>query len=160
MTPQEFITTYKNDIIRACLGTPIFPSVKMAQMALETGWGAHKVGNNMFGIKATGSHTPYWKGAKIESNTAEYIAGQAGTYKEPFRLYNSIEDSIIDHNHLLIQNTRYATVLAASTPEIQAMALQSAGYATDPNYAQKLKSIINQHNLKELDQTKKFSAGR
>lgn len=158
--PASFISTYKTPIIRACLATPIYPSVKMAQMALETGWGKHKIGNNMFGIKATGSPTPYWSGASISSSTSEYISGTAGLYKEPFRLYDSIEDSIKDHNHLIIQNVRYASVLAAKTPEDQARALQNSGYATDPAYAKKLISIINQHNLKQLDETKKFSAGR
>lgn len=157
MKPVEFIATYENDILTATIGTNIFPSVKMAQMALETGWGKSKIGNNMFGIKAVGRHSPYWTGATITAQTQEYISGSPGTYREPFRQYETIADSIKDHNHFLINNPRYrnAGVFAAATPEAQAQALQAAGYATDPRYAEKLISIINANNLKRIDQKKK-----
>jgi len=156
--PATFIATYRAPIIRSTIGTGIFPSVKMAQAALETGWGKSSIGNNLFGIKARGNHSPYWKGHAITADTTEYIQGEAGIYKEGFRVYNSIEDSIRDHTHFLQTNPRYKAnnVFAAETPEAQAMALQTAGYATDPNYATKLINIINQHNLKELDEKKKI----
>lgn len=49
-----------------------------------------------------------------------------------------------DYVKLLTQNPRYAHVAAAQSPEQGAHALQKAGYATDPQYAQKLVSVIQQ----------------
>lgn len=154
MTPQEFIKTYSGPIIDATKGTPLLPSVKMAQAALETGWGKHVIGdaNNMFGIKATGSPNEYWDGSKVNANTAEYYNGVRGRYNLDFRKYRSLQDSIKDHSRLLMTLPRYAPVRSANTAEGQARALQSSGYATSPNYADMLIDIINKWNLKALDQ--------
>lgn len=152
---QDFINSYQDAIINACIGTPLFPSVKMAQCILETGWGKRIVGNNLFGIKGRGYKTPYWDGSVIYANTQEYTNGSAGIYNEPFRNYKTQEDSVKDHNHLLLTLSRYQDVRQAKTPEEQANALQKNGYATDPNYASKLINLINRYNLKTLDQKKK-----
>ena len=61
-----------------------------------------------------------------------------------------------DHTYFLQQYKRYANVFTAKTPEEQANALQNAGYATDPNYAGKLISIINTYNFKRFDEKKKL----
>jgi len=152
----DFINKYSGAVITACDGTGIFPSVKMAQMILETGWGKSKVGNNMFGIKAAGKKSPYWNGAAIKADTTEFIQGESGTYNMAFRKYDSIESSIKDHTNFLQQNSRYASagVFTAKTPQEQAQALQSAGYATAPNYAASLISVIKSYNLENLDKKK------
>lgn len=156
MTTQDFINTYSTPIIEACKGTTLFPSVKLAQAALETGWGKSVIGEakNMFGIKARGANTPYWKGAFVMKSTQEYTNGAYHTVSEPFRKYISLADSIRDHTYFLQQNPRYASVFKAKTPEEQANALFACGYATDPPYAAKLISIINSNNLISLDQKK------
>lgn len=151
---QAFLDKYADAITIACDGTGIFPSVKIAQAALETGWGMHIVGNNMFGIKATGSTNAYWHGDKVTAGTTEEVNGVPVSITSNFRKYNTVSDSIRDHNQLLINNTRYANVLSAKTPEEQCRALQSAGYATDSSYAQKLISTINANNLKRYDKKK------
>jgi len=149
----DFISEYKREVVNSTIGTGIFPSVKMAQAGLETGWGASKPGNNLFGIKASGGTSPYWNGEKVMSNTQEYIDGVAGTYNLAFRKYKSITDSIRDHSYFLRVNDRYANagVFTAETPEDQARALKAAGYATSPTYAEALIGIINQYGLKSLD---------
>ena len=156
MTTQDFINTYSAPIIDACKGTTLFPSVKLAQAALETGWGASVIGEakNMFGIKGRGAHTPFWNGDVVNKNTQEFTNGAYQTVTEPFRKYNSLADSIRDHTYFLQQNKRYIPVFEAKTPEDQAIALFDCGYATDPPYASKLMSIINSHNLISLDQKK------
>ncbi|MDL2309022.1 glucosaminidase domain-containing protein [Bacteroidales bacterium OttesenSCG-928-C03] len=156
MTAQEFIRKYGDEMVIATNGTPLFPSVKMAQAALETGWGKSTVGpaNNMFGIKATGANTPYWDGSAYSATTQEVVNGNTYTITDGFRMYKTMSDSIRDHSYLLTTLNRYKPVLTAVTPEDQARALQSCGYATDPNYASKLISIINMNNLKELDKKK------
>lgn len=152
---QAFLDKYADAITIACDGTGIFPSVKIAQAALETGWGQHIVGNNMFGIKAQGDPTPYWHGEKVAAGTTEVLNGQTVHITSNFRKYATVSDSISDHNLLLINNSHYANVLSAKTPEEQCRALQSADYATGSSYAQKLISTINANNLKRYDLKKK-----
>lgn len=154
MTPTEFLRTYGSVFSVACLGTGLFPSVKLAQAALESGWGKYTAGNNMFGIKAAGQHTPYWHGSYVSSRTSEYENGSYVQQTSKFRKYDTIGDSVKDHTYFLQQYRRYKPVFEAKTPEEQAKALQSAGYATDPNYSGKLISIINTYNLKQFDEKK------
>lgn len=155
MTPEAFFKKYELSFILACVGTSIFPSVKAAQAALETGYGKSPTsGNNMFGIKAKGVKTPYWQGESTTETTREVIDGQSVVISDGFRKYSTVEDSIKDHTYFLQSNHRYAAVFAATTPEQQAQALQAAGYATDPNYASSLISIINKYSLKSLDKKK------
>ena len=153
---KEFINKYSEPIIFSTTGTPLFPSVKMAQAALETGWGDSTVGaaNNLFGIKATGSLTPYWKGDMVNASTPENYGNGNVIIRDNFRAYATVQDSIKDHSHLLLTLSRYAPVRNAKTPEEQARELQRCGYATGANYSDKLISIINQHNLKDLDKKK------
>ncbi|GAB7196602.1 hypothetical protein OS31_29630 [Dickeya oryzae] len=61
-----------------------------------------------------------------------------------FRVYGSYLEALNDYAKLLTQNPRYAGVSAAATAEQAAVALQQAGYATDPAYAKKLVSMIQQ----------------
>ncbi len=153
MKPQEFIDTFKNSFKRATKGTPLFTSVKLAQAALETGWGRNTINgaNNMFGIKATGNTTPYWNGDKILAGTKEDYGNGQISISDYFRKYKSLEDSIRDHSHLLMSLDRYAPVRNATTAEEQARQLQACGYATATNYADSLINIINQYNLKQYD---------
>lgn len=117
----------------------------MAQAALESGWGQREIltqdgrpSHNLFGIKATGG----WKGRTTEITTTEYVNGTAHKVKAKFRVYDSYAHAMSDYASLLTRNPRYEKVANAPTPEHAAKALQAAGYATDPNYAQKLISII------------------
>jgi len=105
-----------------------------AQSALETGYGKSTAGgNNYFGIKGAGS----------KQKTQEYNpkTGQLEDTMDSFRKYGSMGDSASDYINFLQTNPKYADVLKAESPE-QAIALQGkTGYATDPEYAQKLASI-------------------
>lgn len=117
----------------------------MAQAALESGWGQREIPTtdgkqsfNLFGIKAGGN----WNGATTNITTTEYTNGVAKKVQASFRVYNSYVEAISDYVRLLTQNPRYSKVAAAETPEKAAHALQAAGYATDPNYADKLVNVI------------------
>lgn len=130
----------------------LFPSVLMAQAALESGWGQStlaKLHNNFFGVKA-GSN---WKGEVVTLPTREVIKGQDVMVNARFRKYANPLDSLKDRNDFLRVNPRYqkAGVFDAKTPEEQALLLQKAKYATDPNYANQLIKLINQHDLKRFD---------
>ena len=136
-----------------CKDTPFFSSVMIAQAILESGNGNSlltRKANNLFGIKAIGG----WKGKTLDMKTGEVRGGRSVTEMWAFRVYDTIEDSMRDRNRFLIDNPRYrkAGVLDAKTPEEQCRALQRAGYATDPQYADKLISIINgSGRLKQFD---------
>ena len=118
----------------------------MGQAALETGWGRAEIrgadgqnSHNLFGIKAGGS----WKGRTVDITTTEYVNGKPQKQVDSFRAYDSYADSFRDYANMLRGNARYQDVVAAGQSAAGfAQGLQQAGYATDPNYAQKLMSVI------------------
>jgi flagellum-specific peptidoglycan hydrolase FlgJ len=148
-----FIAKHKKDVIESTLDTGIFPSVKMAQMIIESANSLGQAGqgitakaptNNYFGIKADSS----WKGAKTAFNTPK--DGQPVSY---FRVYPSVKDSISDHTLFLKKNRRYTTagVFAAKTVADQLIALDKSGYSENPGYGAALAKMIRDYNLEELD---------
>ena len=116
------------------------PLVIVAQAALETGWGQHVgKGNNFFGIKAGGS----WQGEAALETTSEFVKGRMVTENAYFRSYKDAEASFEDYARLVTSNDRYAKAVAQKCdPDRYFEEIQRAGYATDPNYALKLKSIV------------------
>ena len=110
----------------------------LAQAALESGWGAKAKNNAFFGIK---SHD---KAGSQTFTTHEEVDGQLVKTQADFRQYDTPEDSIRGYGDFLKSNSRYRHFLAAGqgNENAQLMALQESGYATDSNYAQKLKAII------------------
>jgi flagellar protein FlgJ len=119
----------------------------LAQAALESGWGQRQIltrdgkpSYNVFGIKASGD----WKGETTDIMTTEYEGGAAKKVRASFRVYGSYMEALSDYVKLLSNNPRYAAVANAPSAEQGARALQAAGYATDPKYAQKLVGMIQQ----------------
>jgi flagellar protein FlgJ len=118
----------------------------LGQAALETGWGKKEIkgsdgtpSNNLFGIKATGS----WNGKVVSTLTTEYINGEKQLKVEKFRAYDSYADSFKDFANLITSNPRFNNVLNnLSNANGYADAMAKAGYATDPDYAKKLASVI------------------
>jgi flagellar protein FlgJ len=118
----------------------------IGQAGHETGWGQSEIRGaggansfNLFGIKATGG----WTGKVAEITTTEYINGEARKVKAKFRAYDSYEESFRDYARLISQNPRYANAMQATgNAKDYATALQKAGYATDPQYANKLSRAI------------------
>ncbi len=130
----------------ASQATGVPAHLMLGQAALESGWGKRELkgtdgtlSNNLFGIKATGN----WNGKVVEATTTEYINGLKQKRIEKFRAYDSYEDSFKDFANLMRNNPRYENVLA-NLDDVSgyAQAMQKAGYATDPNYATKLASVI------------------
>ncbi|MBD2786186.1 flagellar assembly peptidoglycan hydrolase FlgJ [Xenorhabdus sp. DI] len=119
----------------------------IAQAALESGWGQREIltaegkpSHNLFGIKAG----KQWKGAVTQIMTTEYIEGEPKKIQDSFRVYGSYVEAITDYVKLLTENPRYVKVAESTTAEQGAYSLQDAGYATDPGYAKKLISLIQQ----------------
>lgn len=161
---DNFITKHKEDVIKSTSGTGLFPSVKMAQMIVESSWGtsANAIkANNFFGIKADSR----WTGDKIALNTPK--DNQPISY---FRAYPTVRDSITDHSNFLKNNQRYpkAGVFSSTTPEQQLRAIADAGYSeggkgftkqqASDHYYNLIMGIINKYNLKELDGMQGYKA--
>lgn len=138
--------------------TGIPASFMVSQAALETGWGRKEIKHsdgspsfNLFGIKAGGS----WKGPVAEVPTTEFINGKATRVMAKFRAYGSYAESFSDYAALMSKSPRYQAVVkgvqqtqAAASPSREtgvqfAQNMQRAGYATDPQYADKLSRVIN-----------------
>lgn len=130
----------------------LFASLAIAQAILESGNGRSelaRVYHNHFGIKANRA----WRGKVVSLKTKEVYDSKEVTIIDGFRAYDTAEDSFRDRNRFLAVNRRYTTngVFSAATPQEQAKALQRAGYATDPNYANKLIDLIAGEGLERYD---------
>ena len=145
---QKQATTFANKADFLAAMTPVAKEVAdelgvshkiiLAQAALESAWGAKAKNNAFFGIKSHG------KAGGQAFTTHEEINGKRVKIADSFRQYGTPEDSIRGYRDFLKANPRYRHFLAAgaSSEDSQLLALQESGYATDSNYAQKLKAII------------------
>ncbi|KTD85975.1 hypothetical protein UQ64_17970 [Paenibacillus etheri] len=123
-------------------------SITLAIAALESGRGKNAVCNyNMFGIKADKAY----KGDYCLAKTHEEVDGVRVSTTSKFRSYSSVSGSFADHSNFLLKDSRYRYALSKENPYEFANELQRAGYATDSQYANKLKSIIRKQNLASLD---------
>lgn len=150
-SPEQFVSALMPvaETISAKLG--VDSRVLLSQAALETGWGEkvihHADGSssfNFFNIKADSN----WRGAVVTVPTVEYRDGVAVREQAAFRAYNSPQESFSDYAQLISNNPRYQHALAsAADPRAYVQALQRAGYATDPHYAQKVLSVLASDSL-------------
>jgi flagellum-specific peptidoglycan hydrolase FlgJ len=147
LSPAEFKRLF-GPVARAVSQSSGVPaSIILAQAALETGWGSTSIGDakNLFGIKGTGP------AGSVTVPTREVINGRSVTVNAAFRKYNTWMESFQDHSRLL-QTSRYANCMRyRNDPDQFARELQRAGYATDPQYASKLISIMRSNNLYEYN---------
>ncbi len=146
-TPADFVNQVMPAIRRAATALGVNPLGLVAQAALETGWGQRMARTadgspslNLFGIKAGDE----WTGARATADTVEFSNGVATQRRTAFRAYGSIEESVSDFAKLLKNSPRYRDALAAGG-DAQAYIdrIGKSGYATDPEYANKLDQILN-----------------
>jgi flagellar protein FlgJ len=122
------------------------PQAIAAQATLETGWGKRMIrdadgvsGNNLFGIKADRR----WDGERVAVKTLEYRGGIAARESAQFRAYPDLAAGFDDYVNFLKGNPRYAEATAGGlTAGDYARSLQDAGYATDPDYANKIRDVM------------------
>ncbi|CAG0988413.1 Peptidoglycan hydrolase FlgJ [Methylophilaceae bacterium] len=151
----EHVAAFQQKMIRhaqaASESTGIPAQFMVGQAALESGWGRREIKGadgtnsyNLFGIKATGG----WNGKVVETMTTEYINGEKTQRVEKFRAYDSYAESFRDFANMISKNPRYQTVMD-NLQQLTgyAQALQKAGYATDPNYADKLIKVVQQTSV-------------
>ena len=160
-SPEDFVRVLWPHAEEAARELGVDPKVLLAQSALETGWGQHLIrdsngqnSHNLFGIKA---HRD-WDGSYVTVPTLEYHEQQAVRRHEPFRAYSSFAESFQDYVNFLKSNPRYEGALnAADSADDYIQGLQDAGYATDPKYADKIRSILNRDDFTVW--TDQFKAG-
>ena len=119
-------------------------SITLAQGIFESACGTSRLAteaNNHFGIKC---HKE-WQGETIKHDDDEL--------QECFRKYNEVEESYNDHSQFLITRPRYAKLFTLDIMDYKGWAreLKTAGYATNPQYAERLISLIERFNLAKQD---------
>ena len=145
-TPEDFIAALKPFAEKAAAELNVNSDVLLAQAALETGWGKHVIhdpqGNNtfnIFNIKKSNS----WDGKSVAVQSLEYKQGIAQKEQSEFRQYDNYLQSFSDYVDVMKTNPRYQKALGAGNSSANyADALQAAGYATDPEYAAKIKNLL------------------
>ncbi|MBI3221691.1 MAG: flagellar assembly peptidoglycan hydrolase FlgJ [Nitrosomonadales bacterium] len=148
---QDFVNRMLPHAMQAGRDSGVPPQLMLGQAALESGWGRREIrmadgsnSFNLFGIKANAD----WHGKVAEVMTTEYRNGLAYKQTEKFRAYSSYAEAFQDYANLIGNNPRYAAVLQQGGDVVgMAQAIQNAGYATDPFYADKLANIMGKINL-------------
>ena len=144
-TPQKtYIEKYSGLAIEEMYRTGVPASITLAQGLLESGNGLSELavkGNNHFGIKC-GSD---WDGKSVRYDD--------DARNECFRAYKHPKQSYEDHSKFLASRSRYASLFKLKITDYKGWArgLKRAGYATDPNYAQRLINLIELYNLDKYD---------
>jgi len=151
-SPEEFVEKLWPYAERAAEKLGVAPEVILSQAALETGWGkfilADQQGSsfNLFNIKA---HR--WDGDTVAKNALEYRDGKALHEQSQFRAYDSYQHSFDDYVRFLQTQPRYSQALQhVGDPNAFIEQLHKAGYATDPQYADKIKRIMNSDTLAQM----------
>ncbi len=146
-SPLEFVRRLWPYAARAAEALGTVPQAVIAQAALETGWGQRQIrhedgsaSHNFFGIKAGRD----WSGDAVTRGTLEFVDGVARREQASFRAYPNAAAGFGDYARLLTTNPRYAATRGHGDDIAGfAASLRDAGYATDPDYAQKIMAVAD-----------------
>ncbi len=161
---EAFVQKYYPYAKKAEQKTGVPALFALAQSALESGWGKKTPGNMLFGVK-TGSGKNYggWNGSSQLISTTEYSSSSNRSFpfiqsgyptltskgkwkyriKDYFRAYPTPFHTFMDWAGLLTNSSRYKYAMRnKGDPYRFAEEVAKAGYATDPNYASKVKSVM------------------
>ncbi len=162
--PADFARDVWPHAERAGRKLGVAPEAIVAQAALETGWGKHVMpdkdgGNsfNLFGIKASGG----WDGEQVSKQTLEFVDGVARRQTAKFRAYSDVAQTFEDYTAFLSDSPRYAAARGQGDDVAAfAKALQDGGYATDPDYADKITRVLDSPTMKSVIRELKNSSAR
>lgn len=148
---ETYIETYSDLAVKKMEDYGIPASITLAQGILESAAGTSDLArnaNNHFGIKCHAG----WEGKTYFKDDDKK--------NECFRSYASVEDSYNDHSDFL-KKPRYASLFDLSITDYQSWAkgLKKCGYATDPNYAERLILLIEKYALNQYD-TKTYAEAK
>ncbi|MBQ8224100.1 MAG: glucosaminidase domain-containing protein [Bacteroides sp.] len=141
---QAYIKQYAPLAVEQMKQHRIPASITLAQGLLESGAGRSTLArksNNHFGIKCGSG----WKGKSVRYDD--------DARNECFRAYRHPKDSYEDHSLFLTRGSRYAFLFKLKITDYKGWArgLKKAGYATDPSYANRLITIIEDYDLYKYD---------
>ena len=150
---QEFLNKAIPAATTASSKYGTYTSVMLAQATVESAWGqsglAQEPNNNLFGIKGS------YNGQSVNMNTGEYGNGGYYTTNAGFRKYPSYTESFEDNGALLRnQMGNYYSGTWVENSNNYAKATQNGlqgKYATDPNYAKTLNSVIATNGFDKYD---------
>lgn len=140
----EYINKYSSLAVEQMRLHKIPASITLSQGLLESGAGYSELArksNNHFGIKCGSS----WRGRTVKHDD--------DARNECFRAYSDPRDSYEDHSDFLRRGPRYAFLFSLDITDYKGWArgLKKAGYATDPSYANRLITIIEDYDLYKYD---------
>lgn len=158
---SSFFSKIINDVNDVSFKNKLFPSVMMAQAALESGYGTSKLAgeaNNYFGIKfKINEDEKKYDLYYIETKEYDSKNDKWFTFKEPFRKYQTINQSFSDNALKLRQGVSWdknyykGTWRENANDYFSATASLQGKYATDPNYSTKLNNLIQVWRLNQFD---------
>lgn len=132
-------------------------SITLAQAIIESGWGRSAPGHNLFGVRGIGP------AGATRAAINEVVGGLTEVRAGPLKAYHSEAEALADHARLLGQAPAYARARGTGDDfSAFARALQGV-YASAPDYAQALESVIGSERLDRFDWTaadERGAAGR
>jgi len=142
-TYQQYIRTYSGIAVREMINYGIPASITLAQAIFESSAGQSELarkGNNHFGIKCHG-----WTGRSVYHDD--------DARQECFRAYDNVLESFEDHSRFLRDSPRYRSLFSLSPTDYVGWArgLKACGYATNPQYADRLIRLIESYQLHQYD---------
>ncbi|HDA1771789.1 TPA: amidase domain-containing protein [Staphylococcus aureus] len=152
---RQFVKSIAKDAHRIGQDNDIYASVMIAQAILESDSGrsalAKSPNHNLFGIKGA------FEGNSVPFNTLEADGNQLYSINAGFRKYPSTKESLKDYSDLIKNGIDGNRTIYKPTWKSEADSYKDATshlsktYATDPNYAKKLNSIIKHYQLTQFD---------
>ena len=145
----------------------VLASVSAAQLILESGGLQSELaqnGNNCFGMKENLSGNTWagsvWDGSIYTKETSEWVNKQYVVVTANFRAYPSIVESVADHSAYLLgamkgDKKRYAGLKGCKDHRKALQIIKDGGYATAPDYVDKLMNMIEKYDLTKLDYVEK-----
>lgn len=167
MSPLEAVEKYKADIISSSRKTGVWASVTAAQLILESGNPMSDLAtedNNFFGIKwAEAYKTKYPGSFPVSYSTKEDYGGGEVSTSAIFTHFPSVTDGITEHS-IIWWNGHYEPELKiledlGSSMDSFLREMGNGPYATDSSYYYKLRKVIDDNNLEDLDKLA-FPEGR
>lgn len=123
-----------NEYIRRKGQKRLYPSTVLAMAALESGYNLNA--KTLFGIKGNG----------IVLDTTEYVDGENINIKDSFVIYPTLAEAV-QGLYELMQWSNYDRATSSTDYVEECRMVQACGYATDPEYSDKLINIVNSYQL-------------
>lgn len=148
---NSFLNSVASSAQQVATQSNLYASLMIAQAALESGWGGSSLAtqaHNLFGVKYSGS------GNYVTMNTSEYVSGSWIYLPAKFQAYHSYSDSFAGYAALIKNNFPNSTKATAASVATAAQNLahgKYGTYATAPNYAATLITLINNYGLTKYD---------